>query len=202
MATKDTGIVNIHGKEYQTVAKRVGDFRTAFPFYTLETIIVERNADEVVMRAMISDDQGRLLATGYAEEKRTSSQINRTSALENAETSAIGRALAAFGMGGTEYASADEVANAITQQRAPATEKPTPAPSDGPDSRLATAKQDIFTALNAQGYETPIAQKAFITKVIKQSKIETIEQAHEVMDALDNERGNDFDESEFPEEAA
>ena len=41
---------------------------------------------------------------------------SRTSALENAETSAIGRALAALGLAGTEYASADEVANAITQQ--------------------------------------------------------------------------------------
>jgi hypothetical protein len=38
--------------------------------------------------------------------------------LENAETSAIGRALAAFGLGGTEFATADEVANAIGQQRA------------------------------------------------------------------------------------
>ncbi len=43
--------------------------------------------------------------------------MKRTSALENAETSAIGRALAACGFAGTEYASADEVANAISQQK-------------------------------------------------------------------------------------
>ena len=42
--------------------------------------------------------------------------INKTSALENAETSAVGRALAFLGFAGTEIASADEVANAIKQQ--------------------------------------------------------------------------------------
>jgi hypothetical protein len=68
------------------------------------------------MKASISNEQGRLLATGFAEEVRAASKINRTSALENAETSAIGRALAALGLAGTEYASADEVANAISQQ--------------------------------------------------------------------------------------
>ena len=54
-----------------------------------------------------------IVATGHAEEYRDSSKINKTSALENAETSAIGRALASFGLGGTEFASADEVARAI-----------------------------------------------------------------------------------------
>jgi hypothetical protein len=68
------------------------------------------------MKAEIIDKDGRTIATGYAEEHRTASQINRTSALENCETSAIGRALANFGLGGGEYASADEVANAINQQ--------------------------------------------------------------------------------------
>jgi hypothetical protein len=57
------------------------------------------------------------LATGYSEEVRAASKINATSALENAETSAIGRCLSALGFGGTEYASADEVANAIQQQQ-------------------------------------------------------------------------------------
>ena len=73
-------------------------------------------AELVVMKATIQDEERRILATGHAEEKRGSTNINKTSALENAETSAIGRALAALGYGGTEYASADEVANAISQQ--------------------------------------------------------------------------------------
>src|SRR5688572_31386677 len=69
------------------------------------------------MKATITDESGRVLATGHSEEYRHTSKINETSALENAETSAIGRALAAFGLGGTEFASADEVANAIQQQK-------------------------------------------------------------------------------------
>jgi hypothetical protein len=117
---KDTGIVNIHGKEYQTVAKRVSDFRELYKQdFSIETKLVERTDKDVVMKATIRNDTGRVIATGYAEEQRSSSMINKTSALENCETSAIGRALAAFGMAGTEYASADEVANAIKQQNTP-----------------------------------------------------------------------------------
>lgn len=112
-----TGIINIRGKEYHTVAKRVADFRDRFADHTLTTSIVEINAEVVIMRAEIAYG-GTVIATGHAEEFRKSSQINKTSALENAETSAIGRALAAFGIGGTEFASANEVENAIHQQAA------------------------------------------------------------------------------------
>jgi deoxycytidylate deaminase len=69
----------------------------------------------VIVKATIAV-AGQVISTGYAEEVRSASKINRTSALENAETSAVGRALAFFGMGGSEIASADEVANAISQQ--------------------------------------------------------------------------------------
>jgi len=117
MNAPNTGIVNIRGKEYHTVAKRVHVFRDAFPEHSLTTDIIARDQDCVVMRAAISDEAGRTIATGFAEENRKGSQINRTSALENCETSAIGRALAAFGIGGTEYASANEVENAIHQQQ-------------------------------------------------------------------------------------
>lgn len=116
MAKQDTGIVDIRGKQYQTVALRVQNFRTVHPDFSLVTAVVDRAPEYVVMRAEIHDAGGRVIATGHAEEYRTSSQINKTSALENAETSAIGRALAAFGMGGTEFATANEVMNAIHQQ--------------------------------------------------------------------------------------
>lgn len=113
-----TGIINIRGKEYQTVALRVQLFRETNPLLTLATEVVHRDAECVVMKAIIADEAGRTLATGHAEENRAASQINKTSALENAETSAIGRALAAFGFGGTEFATANEVQNAIHQQGA------------------------------------------------------------------------------------
>ena len=107
--------VNIHGKEYKTVAERVAAFREVSADLTIETEIVRWEGDDVVVKASISDN-GKLIATGLAHEVRGSTNINKTSHVENCETSAIGRALAAFGLGGTEYASADEVANAIAQQ--------------------------------------------------------------------------------------
>lgn len=116
---KDSGIVNIHGKEYFTVAKRVGMFREKHADFRLMTEIVHRDEECVVMRAVIANTEGNVLATGHAEEYRASSKINATSALENAETSAIGRALAALGLGGTEFASADEVARAVSGQKQP-----------------------------------------------------------------------------------
>ena len=110
------GVVNIHGKQYKTVALRVNEFREDKPDFGLETELIS-NDEFVIMKAIIKDEKGRVIATGFAEEKRGSSMINKTSALENCETSAIGRALAAFGLAGEEYASADEVANAINQQQ-------------------------------------------------------------------------------------
>jgi len=107
--------VNIRGKEYYTVAERVSSFREKHPELTIETEIVRWEGEDVVIKAAIIDN-GKLIATGLAHEVRGSTNINKTSHVENCETSAIGRALAAFGMAGTEYATADEVANAIAQQ--------------------------------------------------------------------------------------
>ena len=111
----DTGIVKIHNKEYKTVALRINEFREQYPAYAIETEVL--CAGELVsVKATIKSDDGRVLSTGLAEENRAFGNINKTSALENAETSAVGRALAFFGLGGTEIASADEVAGAISQQ--------------------------------------------------------------------------------------
>jgi hypothetical protein len=115
----NTGIVNIRGKEYQTVALRVQKFREQHSNWSLTSEVLFRDADCVVVKSIIADETGRVLATGHAEEYRKASQINGTSALENAETSAHGRSLAALGIGGTEFASANEVQNAIHQQSNP-----------------------------------------------------------------------------------
>jgi len=131
MPQEQTGIVMIHGREYQTVALRVRKFREQHPDWSLTSEIIQRDDMIVVMRSSIADPAGRVLATGHAEEVRSASQINETSALENCETSAHGRALAALGFGGSEFASADEVANAIHQQAQPPA-VPRPAPSGPP----------------------------------------------------------------------
>jgi hypothetical protein len=115
--SNNTGVVNIRGKEYMTVALRVQKFREAHPEWELSTEIIKADEKVVIMQARIYTENGKCIATGHAEEFRASSQINSTSALENCETSAIGRCLASAGWGGAEFASANEVQNAIHQQK-------------------------------------------------------------------------------------
>ena len=119
MADKSKGEVEIHGKIYLTVARRIDDFRKSEQFkgWSIETELVSAEDSMVVMKSTIRDSDGKVAATGYAEENRSFGKINKTSALENAETSAVGRALAFLGLGGSEIASADEVAGAINQQK-------------------------------------------------------------------------------------
>jgi hypothetical protein len=114
------GVVSIHGREYKTVALRVNEFRQQHSIEDGWGIIdIELDAPEgyVKVQAFISHPDGTHVASGLAEEERGTTQINKTSALENCATSAIGRALAAAGYGGTEFASANEVQNAIAQQK-------------------------------------------------------------------------------------
>lgn len=120
------GIVQIHGREYKTVALRVSEFRNEFPIsdgWSIRTKIKTDDGTTVIVKATIQDPNGKVVATGIAEERRGATQINKTSALENCETSAIGRALAASGFGGSEYASANEVENAVGQQNSPPAQK-------------------------------------------------------------------------------
>ena len=113
------GIVDIHGKQYKTVVLRVNEFRESCNItdgWGVETCIIEMNDKWACVKASITNPEGRVVGTGHGVEFWASSKINKFSALENAETSAIGRALAAVGLGGEEYASADEVLNAIKTQ--------------------------------------------------------------------------------------
>ena len=112
----DDGTVNLHGKTYRTVALRVQLFRrphTIDDGWSITTSIIDDTADRILIRASIVNPAGVEVASGLAEEIRGSNNINRRAALENFETSARGRALAGAGFGGSEYASADEVATKI-----------------------------------------------------------------------------------------
>ena len=111
-------------RSYTQVADRVVAFRKHFDptDWGIVTDVVNDNGEVIVMKAHVIryDAEGdRIIATGYAEEVRGSSNINKPSALENAETSAIGRALAALALHGGEFASAGEVANAVAEQQKP-----------------------------------------------------------------------------------
>jgi len=144
MANKDTGIVNIHGKEYQTVAHRVNKFRAEYKDYSILTEVISNSDKVVVMKATILNDKFTAVASGHAEEVRGSTNINKTSALENCETSAIGRALACFGLLGTEFASADEVQHAITSKKE--YPKPNTAPKAKPAPKVTPEASEPLSA--------------------------------------------------------
>ena len=91
--------IDIKGKQYATVSSRVEAFRKHFPTATIETVLVHDDESKVIIQAKIQIGD-TLIATGFAEEFRGDGWINATSALENAETSAIGRELSAAGLYG------------------------------------------------------------------------------------------------------
>ena len=117
---------NIKGKQYAEVHERIKHFRGEPNYASLgintEVLEWDKDKEEIIIRATIYDtnrDIGRILASGIAHERRDdkNSFVNKTSYVENAETSAIGRALACMGIGIEDaYASAFEVANAIAEQ--------------------------------------------------------------------------------------
>lgn len=110
--------INIKGKDYVEVHTRLKYFREVYAEYTIDSIVLDKTPDSIMMKAEIKDTAGRLIASGTAEEYKGSSYINKTSYVENCETSAWGRALGNFGIGlDNSVASADEVVNAISNQK-------------------------------------------------------------------------------------
>ena len=167
------GFVNIHGKEYKTVAKRVQEFRAAYPTWSIMTDVVKIDDEQVLIKAQIINPESKIIATGHGHELRASSQINRTSYVENAETSAIGRALACLGLGGTEFASADEVANAIHQQKTVHAPTQSITPTAGALDNFSAAEKELI----AQFAED-------ITELVKSGDVAT---AASNMGTLENE---------------
>ena len=109
--------VNIKGKNYVEVNERLKYFREHFKGYSLLSEIVELTDEKIVIKARILSPDLIKVANGLAYELAGSSFINKTSYIENCETSAWGRALANFGIGlDNSVASADEVSQAIELQ--------------------------------------------------------------------------------------
>ena len=105
--------VNISGKQYVEVSERLKHFRSNYPGYSLLSEVVDINDTTITIKATILDDKQNPMASGIAQEVKGSSFINKTSYVENCETSAWGRALANFGIGiDAAVASYNEVANA------------------------------------------------------------------------------------------
>lgn len=142
---KDHAIKQKGGKMYLQVVHRVEAFRRVLGAeFGIDTKIIVDDGHRVVVKAIVTNKDGITVGSGMAEEIRGQGHVNTTSALENAETSAIGRALASLGLSGGEYASANEMdavprkAENIAQNQTVAVEKQdppsqaSPAPSEPP----------------------------------------------------------------------
>ena len=128
---------------YETVETRLAKFWAQFPNGQVFTAIHHYDDNKVVFRAEIYKDisDPRPVATGYAEEVRDLSPVNKTSHVENAETSAIGRALANYVFQSkTSPRPSREEMQKVVRQEAP---KPAPAVDMLTKFREACAKQGL-----------------------------------------------------------
>ena len=117
IANEQIKTTDIKGKEYSEVSQRIKAFRMVYPQGSIQTEMLSNENGVCVFKAIICDENGCILGTGTAYEKENSSFINKTSFIENCETSAVGRALGMCGFGiDVSVASAEEVQNAINNQ--------------------------------------------------------------------------------------
>ena len=111
--------IQIKGKDYIEVNERVKQFHKDYPNGSITTELIEMSDRFITKTTVIPDVKNAdRKFTGIAYEKEDSTFINKTSALENCETSSVGRALGMLGIGiDTSIASYNEVANAVEQQK-------------------------------------------------------------------------------------
>lgn len=172
--------IDIKGKQYVLVSDRIIYFNQEYPNGSIITeLISEPDAPMVVMRAMVypngGDDKtynGRAF-TGWSQAKWGDGFINKASALENCETSAVGRALAMMGIGVIDsIASVDEINKAQTA-------KPV-------DNKLLEAKQRVYKAFKARDVKDTQTMKNAIETALGKPEIETVEDAELVIQELES----------------
>ena len=133
---KSHGVKQKGGKLYTQVVHRMEAFRRIHGTdFGLDTEILVNDGQKVVVKAIITDKDNRKVGAGMAEEIRGQGMVNTTSALENAETSAIGRALASLGLAGGEYASANEL-DAVVRKTEAIKEEPKKDVSPEPTTKI------------------------------------------------------------------
>ena len=161
--------------DYVEVNQRVLAFRKLYPTGIIKTELLKNENGVCIFKAEIYDNTGCILSTGTAYEKEDSTFINKTSYIENCETSAVGRALGFLGIGiDTSIASKEEVENAVANQE----EKPT---------ILATEKQ---CEVIKNKYIENVDELTSILKTLQKKKIVelTIKEASDIISGKYDEK--------------
>ena len=126
MTTLKDKAISIKGKKYVLVSDRIIEFNKAYKNGSIRTMLVsEPESQTIIVKATIYpnvEDSGRFF-TGYSQAVIGQGMVNKTAALENAETSAVGRALGMMGIGIIDsIASADEMVKAGVRNAEPEVE--------------------------------------------------------------------------------
>jgi hypothetical protein len=163
-------------KEYAEVNQRVKAFRMVYPKGRIITEMTRVDETYVIFEARVYDEYGSILSTGHAEEKRNSSDINRTSAVENCETSAVGRALGLCGFGiDTAIASYEEVTNANLKQ-------------EGLQLATKSEKEGLMETCRSKGVDIDMILTYVGFDRDKQPEGMTVEQYGKAMNYLNNKK--------------
>lgn len=103
--------MKLGSKGYAPTNERIIAYRKVYPMGRIETTIEEIRDDYVRTRTVVTDEEDNVIASGTASETNTGkNMVNKTSMLENCETSSVGRALGFAGFGAdTAIASAEDM---------------------------------------------------------------------------------------------
>lgn len=174
---KTHGVTQRGGKKYTEVSVRIEAFRMAFGTELgIDTQVLVDDGKRVVVKAQITEGD-RVIGAGMAEEIRGSSNVNKTSALENCETSAIGRALASLGLHGGTYASANEMAAVERKEQAQRERQAAPAPKpkaepepedEDPFGLPPIEDAELFGVKNHEGnlFQKPVDDRDLAVKMV------------------------------------
>jgi hypothetical protein len=166
----------IKGKDYAEVNQRIKAFRMLFPTGKIVTNMISNENGICIFRAEIYADNETLLGTGTAYEKENSTFINKTSYIENCETSAVGRALGMCGLGiDTSIASYEEVANAVENQNKSETQPAPKAKQPAPKAKQPAPKEN--------------RQSVSIPKTPREKLIDKLHEKHIDVNAYAKEKG-------------
>lgn len=197
-ANEAIGSVDVQGRDYVMVNQRVKAFRMVYPDGFIRTSIINWENGVVVFKASCGyhTEDGRefIVGEGTAYEKENSSFINKTSYIENCETSAVGRALGMAGFGiDASMASAEEVQNAMLNQnrQAPARQtKQTPPPQPPvqppapqpalqiPPFEIPDSKDQIALMLEGLGADLRKVFVAYKKSSLEEMTVEDLKQAY------------------------